>query len=41
MIRKRHCSGDLRIRARQTGTPRVELKISGETLAEAELEASR
>lgn len=36
-IHKRHCSGDLRIRARDTGAPRVELKVSGETIAETEL----
>lgn len=36
-IRKRHCSGDLRIRAREAGVPRAELKVAGETLAETEL----
>jgi len=38
IVRKRHCSGDLRIRARDTGVPRVELMVSGETLAETVLD---
>lgn len=36
-IRKRHCSGDLRIRTGDTGAHRVELTVSGETVAETRL----